>query len=113
MSGLPPSSFAREFRARVVPKLLLACELHGLFVALRLETVTQAYAEVMAIAWEHDAAHLPEEHFNHLEAWAMDALLARATVKRDEIQARDADMAHVTEDVERWFEAVREALVVA
>jgi hypothetical protein len=102
---LPPSSFAREFRAHVVPKLTAACELHGLFVALRLETATRAHAEVMGVAWEHDAAHLPEEHFEHLETWAMDTLLARACVKREEIETRNAGLEHVTADVERWLEA--------
>lgn len=107
--NLPPSAFAREFRARVVPKLALACELRGLFVALRLETVTQAHAEVMAEAWRHDVAHLPEEHFAQFEQWALDTLLARATVKRDEIEERRKKFAHVTADVERWNAAVMEA----
>jgi len=111
--SLPPSSFAREFRARVVPKLTAACELHGLFVALRLETPRQGHAEVMACAWEYDAALLPEEHFEQLEAWAMDTLLARATVKRDEIEKRDAQFAHVTEDIERWNTDLVEALIDA
>lgn len=110
---LPPSSFAREFRARVVPKLTAACELHGLFVALRLETPCQAQGEVMGLAWEHDCSHLPEEHFEHLEAWVMDTVLTYAAVKREKIEARDDAMAHVADDVEQWDRAVREAFIVA
>lgn len=106
---LPPSSFAREFRARAVPKLTLACELHGLFVALRLETVTEAHAAVMGEAWRHDAAWLPEEHFAQFEAWALDTLLAQATVKRAMVDARDETMKATTAEVERWNAAVLEA----
>lgn len=107
--SLPPSSFAGEFRRVAIPVLARSCEVHGLFVALRLETVSQALAEVMAEAWRHDAAWLPEEHFEQLETWVMDTLLTAAAVKREAADARGAALAHVTDDVERWNAAVMEA----
>lgn len=113
MTALPPSSFAREFRAHVVPKLMVACELHGLFVALRIETVREANAEVVAVALDHRAEFLPNEHFSALEDWILDELLAKATAKENEIEIRTARFAHVVADVERWDQDMREAVGAA
>lgn len=109
---LPPSSFAREFRAHVVPKLSALCEVQAALVALGMATIREAHAEVMLEAWRHDVAALPEEHFEQLESWIMDTLCARACVARDRQEARSASMAHVAADIERWNASVWEAFTV-
>lgn len=105
--SLPPSAFADAFRAHAVPKLSRLCEAHGLFIALGLETVSEAHAAVISEAWRADAQHLPEEHFAELEDWLFDTLMTAAVSKQAMIEARDASVAHVTEDVMKWDAAVR------
>lgn len=104
---LPPSAFAATFRANAIPRLARMAEARGLFVALGLETPTEAHAALMAEAWRHRAQYLPPEHFDHLEAWALDALLAAAAKHDDMLEERAARLAHVTADVERWDAQVR------
>lgn len=110
--NLPPSAFATTFRALAVPKLTLACEFHGLLVALGLETVPEAKAEVMAEAWKHRAQWLTPEHFALLEDWIFDTMLAEATKKATQIDARNKSLAHVTADIEAWGDAVHKAAIL-
>lgn len=100
--SLPPSRFAGAFRIHALPKLSGACDLHGLLVALRLETVTEARAEIMTEAFALDAGWLPEEHFSQLEDWVFDTLCAVATEKRTAIELREDRFAPTTADVEAW-----------
>jgi hypothetical protein len=110
---LPPSSFAREFRSHVVPELTAACELHALFMALDLQGYAEAHREIMAIAHDHRAGFLPEEHYAALVDWVSDTLLAQAVVKDASIAAHNKTVAPVHDDIERWNGAVTEAFTLA
>lgn len=106
--SLPPSRFAGAFRTHALPKLSSACAFHGLLVALRLETVPEARAEIMAVAWTLDAQWLPVEHFAQLEDWLFDTLCAVAAAKRAEIEAREDRFASLTADSCSWNARVME-----
>lgn len=99
---LIPSSFANEFRRHVVPVLTRVIETQAVFVALGIATLSEARASVTCAAWEQNAAHLPEEHFERLEDWIMDTLCARVAVKQAEIEAQQDQTAHIHTDIERW-----------
>ena len=105
--NLPPSSFADTFRATVVPRLRPVIEARGLFVALEMETFTEARGDLIREAGRLGAYHLPPEHLDALSDWiARELVLAidRKTIPTNDTVWRQVKAWDAT--VQAHFEAV-------
>lgn len=110
--SLPPSSFAREFRAKVIPILEKSYEVQALFAALDIIDFYEGYRAVMNDAWRYHAQWLPEEHFSALEDWVMDQMNTWMLRQELKVEEHDKKFARVHADVERWNNAVLEASII-
>ena len=61
--------FAQHFRDHVLPALRIRCRLSGLLVALQVDRFEDAFQDVMHLAIERGALHLPRGTLADLEEW--------------------------------------------
>jgi hypothetical protein len=104
--ALPPSRFAAAFRHHVLPAIAVTLETHALFLALDLESWSDALDAILTPARRRGFYWLPQPHQDALLDWVEVELLRLETEAFRQTERHERRFAHVHADIDRWNDAV-------
>ena len=78
------ATFAAAFREIVIPDLRKACVVQGMYLSAGLATWPEAFGEVLKLATDRGALHLPSSDWDGLTDWIA-AELTRDVARSDQL----------------------------